>query len=332
MALPLLIPVIIAGGTALWGGKKAVKAVMDTNKAKEIDSFAKAKLNSSENRLNNAKNATNKKLAGYGQQKMGAFEHNIRKFVELYEQLSNIELANSAELQNLKLGKFTAVTVNELKNECSMLASSAKSLASGAAGGAMAAFGAYGATMTLASAGTGTAITALSGVAATNATLAWLGGGALAAGGYGVAGGVMVLGSLVAGPALLIFGSVLGASASKKLDEARSNMEIARNYDKEVDGVCQKLEMISEVTTLASETLSNLRSRMRSANNLFRLTIAKEGTDFAKFSQEGKERVFKSVKYAQLVKAVIDTPILNADGGLEPAAKGMFTAVTAEFD
>jgi hypothetical protein len=52
-------------------------------------------------------------------------------------------------------------------------------------------------------ASTGTPIVMLSGVAATNATLAWLGGGALAAGGGGMAAGVVTLGGLVAIPAVL---------------------------------------------------------------------------------------------------------------------------------
>lgn len=42
-------------------------------------------------------------------------------------------------------------------------------------------------------ASTGTAISTLSGAAATKATLAWFGGGSLAAGGFGVAGGGIVL-------------------------------------------------------------------------------------------------------------------------------------------
>lgn len=46
---------------------------------------------------------------------------------------------------------------------------------------------------TFGTAATGTAISALSGVAATNAALAWLGGGALAAGGGGMAAGSAVL-------------------------------------------------------------------------------------------------------------------------------------------
>ena len=56
-------------------------------------------------------------------------------------------------------------------------------------------------------ASTGTAISTLSGAVATKATLAWLGGGALAAGGLGVAGGVVVLGVIGVG----------GAYGAKKL-------------------------------------------------------------------------------------------------------------------
>lgn len=54
---------------------------------------------------------------------------------------------------------------------------------------------------------TGVAISALSGAAATNASLAWLGGGTLAAGGAGVAGGQAFL--VLAGP---VGWSIVGAS------------------------------------------------------------------------------------------------------------------------
>ena len=55
---------------------------------------------------------------------------------------------------------------------------------------------------TVGTASTGTAISSLSGVAATNATLAWLGGGTLAAGGLGMAGGAIVLGAICIGGAV----------------------------------------------------------------------------------------------------------------------------------
>ncbi|ABY36512.1 MAG TPA: hypothetical protein DEF43_17745 [Chloroflexus aurantiacus] len=78
-------------------------------------------------------------------------------------------------------------------------------LKAGGAGTATAAT-VYSTVGTLGVASTGTAISTLSGAAATNATLAWLGGGALAAGGGGMALGTAVLGGLVAGPALLTAG------------------------------------------------------------------------------------------------------------------------------
>ena len=67
----------------------------------------------------------------------------------------------------------------------------------------------------LGSASTGTAILSLSGAAATNATLAGLGGGSLAVGGGGMALGSIVLGGLVAGPALLVGSFFVGAKAEE---------------------------------------------------------------------------------------------------------------------
>ena len=67
------------------------------------------------------------------------------------------------------------------------------SLAGGVGAGVLTALGAYGAVQAFGIASTGAAIGGLSGAAANSATLAWFGGGALAAGGLGIAGGTAVL-------------------------------------------------------------------------------------------------------------------------------------------
>lgn len=67
-------------------------------------------------------------------------------------------------------------------------------VAGSAIGGVLAAYGAYAGVGMLASTAGGVAIAELSGVAATNATLAWLGGGALSVGGFGMVGGMAVVG------------------------------------------------------------------------------------------------------------------------------------------
>lgn len=76
--------------------------------------------------------------------------------------------------------------------------------AAGAAAGGAAAYATFTAAAMFGTASTGAAITGLAGVAATDATLAFLGGGALAAGGAGVAGGTMLLAGIVAAPAVLL--------------------------------------------------------------------------------------------------------------------------------
>ncbi|WP_210114204.1 hypothetical protein [Weissella confusa] len=88
--------------------------------------------------------------------------------------------------------------LNEAQEESANIArgAGAGAVAGVAAGGTVATFGGAGLTavaMSLGTASTGTAVGALSGAAATNAALAWLGGGTLAAGGSGIAGGEALL-------------------------------------------------------------------------------------------------------------------------------------------
>ena len=89
--------------------------------------------------------------------------------------------------------------------------------------GAMALVATYG------TASTGTAISGLSGAAATNATLAWFGGGSVAAGGGGVAVGTAVL---AAGGAIVAVGvGVAGYYAYKMYDQHEDTKRIAIELD-----------------------------------------------------------------------------------------------------
>lgn len=83
--------------------------------------------------------------------------------------------------------------------------------------GGTVALGAWGVVSIVGAASTGTAISSLSGVAATNATLAWFGGGSLAAGGAGMAGGFWVLGGIIAAPMMYF----VTKNAYKKVEEVK---------------------------------------------------------------------------------------------------------------
>jgi len=128
------------------------------------------------------------------------------------------------------------------------LAAGAGGAVAGAAVGGAAAYGAFVGAVSLGTASTGTAIAGLSGVAATNAALALLGGGTLAAGGAGVAGGMALLAGIVAAPALLlgVGGLVWMMKRNRKqqqefaakLDEAEAQLaDTQRGFEALVDGI-----------------------------------------------------------------------------------------------
>lgn len=116
--------------------------------------------------------------------------------------------------------------------------------------GGSAALGAWGLVTLVGSASTGTAISSLSGVAATNATLAWFGGGSIATGGAGMAGGFWVLGGIVAAP--IVFFST--KNAYKKVDTLKEKK-------RELTEECEKLN-----TLLIQATSQLCEARKQQAN------------------------------------------------------------------
>lgn len=328
MPIPLIIGAV-AAAAGIYGAAKGVSGAMDHSNAKDINNDARSLVDSANLKVEEQRKATNAVLEDYGQRKLRAFNGVVAEFIETFERLKNIELSQSQELDKLNAGDFSNKTLTGLRQDYQALKDAGLGLGAGMGGGAALAFGAYNGTMLLATASTGTAISSLGGVAATNATLAWLGGGSLAAGGYGMAGGMMVLGGIVAGPALAIFGHVLGNKGEEALNNARSNLEQARTINDQAELMAGKLRTIEQITSLANTTFSKISSQLRRTVGELKKIIENNGVDYRTFSDESKEVVFRSVKFAQLLKAMIDTAILDQDGNLVLATEKRIQDVAA---
>lgn len=135
---------------------------------------------------------------------------------------------------------------------------------------------------TFGTASTGTAISALSGAAATNAALAWLGGGALAAGGGGMAAGHAFL--ALAGPVgwgiagVTLLSSIVLFSLNKfKLDKKKQEeIEVVKNNTVSAQKVAAQIqELLDEVVALRE----NL-------NHQYNGCLADYGKDFTSISKE----------------------------------------------
>lgn len=324
----MAVPLILAGAVGLYGIYKGASGAIDHSSASDINTDAQSIIESASRNVEEQRKATFAVLEDYGSRKLRAFNGVIVEFLDSFGQLKNVEAIKTPELDKLYIGDFTHESLSGLKDDYQLLKDSGLGLGAGLGGGAALAFGAYSGTMLLASAGTGTAISTLSGAAATNATLAWLGGGALSAGGGGMALGAMVLGGIVAGPALAIFGHIVGNKGEAALNNARSNLEQANTIRQQSKLVCGQLQTIQVVSTLANGTFSNISSMLRRSIRQLKLAIDSEGVNYQTFSIESKEIVFKSVKYAQLLKALIDTPILDTDGNLVLTTKDRITEIS----
>ena len=315
MPLPLLF-IGIAAATGLAGAGKTVKAVVDNTNANKINTAANEGVDNARKRLEQQRGAVAQSLEKLGEEKLQILTGTVTSFVSAFEKIKNIDFTSSVGLEELEKLHIDQKDFEELKELGNFAIQVAGGVTAGAAGGALTAIGAYGAAQTFAAASTGTAIASLSGAAATNATLAFFGGGSLAAGGLGMAGGMMVLGGLVAGPALLVMGLITGAKSQEKLDQALINKAQAEEIMEALHVASDQCSAIRRRAYLFYSLLAHLDTYLLPLVWQMEDIIAKEGTDYRTYSPESQKVIMAAASNAGSVKAVLDVPILTDDGSL----------------
>ncbi|MDA8213415.1 MAG: hypothetical protein M0021_16305 [Clostridia bacterium] len=315
---PAFIWLFILGGIAIaaaaTGIGKGIHAVVQNNEAKDVNRRTSNIYDTAKDNLENARKKSEFALEGLGEVKLNVLDKSVNRCIDVFSKIHNVELDESVGLDELRKFKMDKQSLEEMRK----LGGFASSLLGGAVGGSLAgglaAFGAYSAAMTFGAASTGTAIASLSGVAATNATLAFLGGGSLAAGGLGIAGGTMVLGGVVAGPALAVLGFVLDAKASKNLDNAYSNIAEARKIAEEFGAATDICNGITERSEMFFDLILRLDELFRPLIDKIEMIIDISGCDYSQYNLNSKKVVAMAMSVAAAIKKVLDTPILTKDG------------------
>lgn len=312
MAIPIIFGAAAAVAAAV-GVAKGVKGVVDSNEANEIQKEVNGILSKSKDSFNKVKESTTIEIQELGKIKIESFANEIKDFIETFSKIKNAELIESKELSKFNLTK------EEIEDMRFSYLKATDILGSGIAGigaGALLGWGVYGGVMALGTASTGTAIGGLSGIAATNATLAWLGGGSLAVGGGGgIALGTTILGGIIAGPALLIAGGIFGAKAEEILNNAKSNLSEVKKIKVELETAELELNAIKEKTIQMSNLIKKLAFLLKSSNEAMR-QVVQRSTDWRIYSEEEKNIVTVAIKNAQILKKVMDIPLLTEEGKL----------------
>ena len=323
MPIPLLfIGVAAVSGTAGVGA--TAKAGIDTVKAKSLNQEANEKIETYAERLDILRKQCGESLNDLGKIKLFVLNNSISRFLDTFVKIKNVNFKESEginEVNKLKVDKLDFAELTEMTKFSTSLVQGG---VAGMTGGALAAFGAYSAATTFATASTGTAIASLSGAAASNATLAFFGGGSIASGGLGIAGGTAVLGGLVAGPALLVMGIITSTKAGKNLQEAYANSAKAEEICEELNTGALQCIAIRRKCSMYYSLLARLESKLRSLQERMEEIIDAEGVDYSKYSPESKMSIAAIVSVVGTIKAVLDTTILLEDGLLSSESDQVF--------
>ncbi|BDA66518.1 hypothetical protein CAL7716_006840 [Calothrix sp. PCC 7716] len=276
------------------------------HKANEVAKAAQERYERALRQLKIEESDTNKLAEEYGKLQFDVIRGTIKRFIEFLERTGR--KASESEKRLLEGIDFS---VQQLKEYKAAAVGAEQYFMEGAkaAGAAAAGYGgAIGVATSIGAASTGTAISSLSGAAAWNATLAWFGGGAIAAGGGGMALGTVVLGGITVLPALAIGGFFAAREGEKAMTKAREHeakvnkaiteIYVAEDYSIEVRKRINELKGIFEyLNSRAVSGLNRLESQTFDSNR-----------DAEKFQQVG-------ILMNGLVE-ILKTPVLNNEGKL----------------
>lgn len=338
------LPLILWGAAALAGVVgigKGIEAGSNNSKAKEYIEDAEDIFEDGKYRLEYQQKTTSEYLENLGKIKLYCWSNSIKCFLDIFNEFKNVRFEDIPNIDsdlknNLNSISLKNMTVASLK---------AQEVVKGGIGalsaGALAGIASYGGAMMFATASTGTAIASLSGVAATNATLAWLGGGSLAAGGFGMAGGMVALGGITLGPVMAVAGFIMAAKSEENLLKAKQHYEEARNAVAKMDSVTSFLKSIANLSegyenfiknfSSKFDILSNQVKQMHNVafeeqsnlliNKIKRFFGIKLKVDYHKLNLEEKQLLHLYCVSAQLLNSILSTSLIDEKGNLQQTAQ-----------
>ncbi len=314
MPLPFIL-----GGLALaaagYGVKKGIDALDADCEADEFIKKAESLKEEATKKAESAESDCRRAFMRFGEKKLHVLSHTVSNFLDHFHRLERsriiIEGINMQDIEG-QVSDARKITNQYREVDCEVdFLDVTGTLGAGVLGGVLAAYGAYAGVGMLASTAGGVAIAELSGVAATNATLAWLGGGALSVGGFGMVGGMAVLGGLVAGPALAILGAFSASKMEKKLENAKAYCSQVEAAVKKADVMIDDLQAVRKMADLFTRQIEKCDALLFSLSQDAIATMKKHHYDTSRYDQEEKDQLCVTVSTLSTLSAFLKVPIMD---------------------
>lgn len=315
-----MIPIILGAaalGSAAIGVLKGSEGAGNINQANEIGNLAQQRYDRAVSDIKAQSEETNKLAQAYGQLQLDVKMLTIGRFVAFIERIG--QRCAESDMQFLEGLEISYQQLQEYKAEAIKAEQFFQGGVQAVLAGTAASQAATSVATSIGVASTGTAISGLSGAAAANATLAWLGGGTLAAGGGGMALGSLVLGGVTIGPALAVSGFMLAGKAEEALTKARE-------YEAQVNVAIAKINTVRDLMQQVKRQISELSDLLETLNTNAVLSLNE--LESRPFDSNRDATKFQQVML--LVKALVEiikTPVLDEQGSLNSAS----ATITAKY-
>ena len=295
MPLPFIIGglAVAAGAAGIGSGVRGGMKMKDAN---DTMRSAQEKQEKAVARFEDYNRKTTAIMDKLGEQELSILA-SFEQFSDLIEKIQERPEFKKYSKNGIDLPEYEAEELKKMSVGASVLMGGVTGAAAGTAGGFAAAGATTSAVMALGTASTGTAISSLSGAAATNATLAALGGGAIgsSAGAGGMALGSAVLGGATLGVGLLVGGIIFNVTGSKLSDKADAAYSQARKTEDQVNHITWYLRQLEIAASGFQKTLTKVeeqyRQRLKTLDFIISFSEKTDWNDFSKKEQKMTENL-----------------------------------------
>ncbi|WRC94795.1 glycine zipper family protein [Helicobacter pylori] len=331
MPLPFIL-----GGLALvaagYGVKKGIDALDADCEADEFIKKAEVLKEEATKKAESTQSDCKLAFARFGEKKLRVLNNSVSDFLDHFHRLNRSRIIiEGINMQDIQGQVSDARKITNQYREVDFFDVSG-AVAGSTIGGMLAAYGAYAGVGMLASTAGGVAIAELSGVAATNATLAWLGGGALSVGGFGMVGGMAVLGGLVVGPALAILGDFSASKMEEKLENAKAYCSQVEAAVKKADVMIDNLQAVRKMAELFTRQITKFDALFFSLAQDAIATMKKHHYDTSRYNQKEKDQLSVTVSTLFSLSAFLKVPIMDEHQKLNEKAKNALILMRKQMD
>ncbi|WP_029522226.1 hypothetical protein [Persephonella sp. KM09-Lau-8] len=304
--IPLILGgLVIAAGTAT-GSYKGIKAYKKFKKAKNTIEKFEERVNNVTQEFQKMQNKLQNKLTELDNIYLNVYKSDFKKLakvVALLKKEINIEKYTKLSIAVEEISIHIS-EINTYANKIEIALNALKTVGTATIGRVLSASGTVAVATAVGEASTGTALSSLSGAAYTNALLSYLGGGSLAAGGFGIAGGTIVLSGIAIAPAVAILGIGADIISEKYLTSAKE-------YEKQVRIAIEKLNIQIKIIEKYIQEVEDYKNRFLQLRYrlLFNLTELEELIKGKSSHVKIEKKLLTVIYLTETLKNLMDNPL-----------------------